>query len=143
MRHVSYSIASLLVLLSLVLAGTSSAARAGQAGSRAAAGGTLTVFAASSLTAAFTTIGAAFDKANNATVKFNFASSDALVTQMAQGAPADVFAVRQSGADDTGHEQRVDCRHAVRVRAQSTRGDRAEATIPPTSTVWPTWGGPA
>jgi len=92
MRRITYSIASLLVLLALVLAGSGGAVRAGQAGSRADAGSTLTVFAASSLTEAFTTIGAAFDKANNATVTFNFASSDTLVTQMAQGAPADVFA---------------------------------------------------
>ncbi|HVC83367.1 MAG TPA: molybdate ABC transporter substrate-binding protein [Chloroflexota bacterium] len=54
--------------------------------------GSLTVFAAASLTEAFTTIGAAFDKANKATTRFNFGGSDTLVTQLAQGAPADVFA---------------------------------------------------
>ncbi|MGH2346082.1 MAG: molybdate ABC transporter substrate-binding protein, partial [Chloroflexota bacterium] len=54
--------------------------------------GSLTVFAAASLTEAFTTIGNAFGKANHVSVKFNFGGSDTLVTQLAQGAPADVFA---------------------------------------------------
>jgi molybdate transport system substrate-binding protein len=80
------------VLLGLVLSGLGSATRAAHSSNRAKDNGTLTVFAAASLTEAFTIIGAAFGKANNVTVKFNFAGSDALVTQMAQGAPADVFA---------------------------------------------------
>jgi molybdate transport system substrate-binding protein len=54
---------------------------------------TLTVFAASSLTDAFTEIGAAFEAANPGTdVAFNFGSSSTLATQLAEGAPADVFA---------------------------------------------------
>ena len=53
----------------------------------------LTVFAASSLTNAFTEIGAAFSEANpNVDVVFNFAGSSTLSTQIGQGAPADVFA---------------------------------------------------
>ena len=76
-----------------ILAGPGSAARAGYASSRASDNGTLTVFAAASLTEAFTSLGASFGTANNVSVKFNFAGSDALVTQMAQGAPADVFAL--------------------------------------------------
>jgi molybdate transport system substrate-binding protein len=60
--------------------------------SRAAANSTIIVYAGSSLTGAFTTIAAAFEKQNNVTVKFNFGGSDTLVNQMAQGAPADVFA---------------------------------------------------
>jgi molybdate transport system substrate-binding protein len=56
-------------------------------------GGTLTVFAAASLTESFTAIKATFEKANpGVTVMYNFAGSQALVTQMAQGASADVFA---------------------------------------------------
>jgi molybdate transport system substrate-binding protein len=51
------------------------------------------VFAAASLTAAFTKIGEDFTAANGATkVTFNFAGSQALATQIQQGAPADVFA---------------------------------------------------
>jgi molybdate transport system substrate-binding protein len=58
-----------------------------------AAGGDLTVFAAASLTDAFTEIGEAFELSHpDASVTFNFAASSDLVTQIDQGAPADVFA---------------------------------------------------
>lgn len=51
------------------------------------------VFAAASLTAAFTEIGDAFMAENpDANVTFNFAASSELVTQIGEGAPADVFA---------------------------------------------------
>jgi molybdate transport system substrate-binding protein len=51
------------------------------------------VFAAASLTAAFTKIGQDFTVANGGTrVTFNFAGSQALATQIQQSAPADVFA---------------------------------------------------
>jgi len=53
----------------------------------------LTVSAAASLTAAFTDIGAAFERQNpGVTVTFNFGPSDGLATQIDQGAPVDVFA---------------------------------------------------
>ena len=58
-----------------------------------AVSGEITVFAAASLTAAFTEIGDAFVTEHpDATVTFNFAGSSALVTQIGEGAPADVFA---------------------------------------------------
>jgi len=51
------------------------------------------VFAAASLTAAFNKIGQDFTAANPGTkVTFSFAGSQALATQIQQGAPADVFA---------------------------------------------------
>src|SRR5690606_5972369 len=54
---------------------------------------TLTVFAAASLTDAFAEIGEGFDAANpGVTTTFNFAGSQALRTQIEEGAPADVFA---------------------------------------------------
>jgi molybdate transport system substrate-binding protein len=54
---------------------------------------TLTVFAAASLTNAFGEIGKTFETANQGvTVKFNFGGSQALRTQIEQGAQADVFA---------------------------------------------------
>jgi molybdate transport system substrate-binding protein len=54
---------------------------------------TLTVFAASSLKAAFTKIGQQYQAAHpNVTVNFSFGGSDALAAQINQGAPADVFA---------------------------------------------------
>jgi molybdate transport system substrate-binding protein len=56
-------------------------------------GGQLTVFAASSLTDAFTEIGAAFHAANpDVDVTFSFGGSSDLVAQLAEGAPADVLA---------------------------------------------------
>lgn len=54
---------------------------------------TLVVFAAASLTDAFTEIGKNFEAENpGVTVTFNFAGSQALRTQIEEGAPADVFA---------------------------------------------------
>ncbi|MGY1803340.1 molybdate ABC transporter substrate-binding protein [Blastococcus sp. SYSU D00922] len=55
--------------------------------------GTLTVFAAASLTDVFTELGDRLMAANpDLEVRFNFAGSSALATQLTQGAPADVFA---------------------------------------------------
>ncbi len=55
--------------------------------------GDITVFAAASLTGAFNEIGDAFTTANpDAKVTFSFDASSALVQQISQGAPADVFA---------------------------------------------------
>ena len=57
----------------------------------------LTVSGASSLTAAFTDIGATFEDANpGVTVTFNFGPSDGLATQINEGAPVDVFASASS-----------------------------------------------
>jgi molybdate transport system substrate-binding protein len=55
--------------------------------------GTISVFAAASLTDAFKALGTSFRMAHPAvTVQFNFAGTPTLVTQIEQGAPADVFA---------------------------------------------------
>jgi molybdate transport system substrate-binding protein len=55
--------------------------------------GSITVFAAASLTEAFTTLGQQFESANPAVkVTFSFAASSALAMQITSGAPADVFA---------------------------------------------------
>jgi molybdate transport system substrate-binding protein len=62
-------------------------------GGTAASPGELKVFAAASLTAAFGELGEQFTAADGGTeVTFNFAGSQALATQIQQGAPADVFA---------------------------------------------------
>ena len=54
---------------------------------------TLVIFAAASLTDAFTEIGKRFEAEHpGVTVTFNFAGSQALRTQIEEGAPADVFA---------------------------------------------------
>jgi molybdate transport system substrate-binding protein len=55
--------------------------------------GAVTVFAAASLTDAFTEIGDSFmAESPDVEVVFNFAASSELVTQISEGAPADVFA---------------------------------------------------
>lgn len=55
--------------------------------------GDITVFAAASLTDAFTELGTAFESANqDVTIEFNFGASSALREQILAGAPADVFA---------------------------------------------------
>jgi molybdate transport system substrate-binding protein len=56
-------------------------------------GRTASVFAAASLTDSFKALGAAFQSAHSgSTVQFNFAGTPTLVTQIEQGASADVFA---------------------------------------------------
>jgi molybdate transport system substrate-binding protein len=65
------------------------------AASASAAGvtGSVTVFAAASLTESFNQIGKDFEAANPGTkVTFSFAGSSQLATQINEGAPADVFA---------------------------------------------------
>ena len=67
--------------------------------------GTVTVFAAASLTAAFQEAAEAFQEANpDAEVTLNFAASSALAQQIDEGAPADVFA----SADEANMTKVVD-----------------------------------
>ena len=78
---------ALLAVPVLVLAGC------GSGGSGSDQEKTLNVFAAASLNKTFTDIGKQFETDNpNWKVKFNFAGSSDLVTQLTQGAKADVFA---------------------------------------------------
>lgn len=72
---------------------TASPAPTRNAASFPAEGGELTIFAAASLTDAFTQIGDDLRRTNlELTITFNFAGSQALATQLTEGAPADVFA---------------------------------------------------
>jgi len=83
-------LAAALAAMALVLAGCGGGE---PSGGSAASPGELRVFAAASLTAAFGKLGERFTAANGGTkVTFNFAGSQALATQIQQGAPADVFA---------------------------------------------------
>jgi molybdate transport system substrate-binding protein len=73
---------AILALAALVPAGPAEAAKS-----------ELTVFAAASLTDAFRTIGRDFEaRFPDVTVRFNFAGSQALASQIHHGAPVDVFA---------------------------------------------------
>lgn len=68
---------------------------------------TLTVFAAASLTDAFTEIGDAFSAANpGVEIIFNFGSSSNLAAQLVEGAPADVFASANVQQMDVAREGR-------------------------------------
>jgi molybdate transport system substrate-binding protein len=76
-----------------VACGDDDSGAAGGDGAASALSGSLTVYAAASLTDAFAEIGEAFEAANpGVDVAFNFAGSSALRTQIEEGAPADVFA---------------------------------------------------
>jgi len=93
---------SLTLLLSILLTACGASAAPIPAPAAEAQKRTLTVFAAASLTNAFTEIGAAFDAANSGvTTTFNFAGSQALRTQIEEGAPADVFASASGKEMDT------------------------------------------
>jgi molybdate transport system substrate-binding protein len=77
---------SLVVFLTLVLGACSSEKTSSELR-------TLTVYAAASLTDAFTEMGEAFKASHTGvTIAFNFGGSQNLRTQIEQGAPADVFA---------------------------------------------------
>ena len=68
-------------------------ATAGSTAQASALSGSITVFAAASLTGSFTALGDRFQAAHPGTsVRFNFAASSALAQQITAGAPADVFA---------------------------------------------------
>ncbi|HEX5642778.1 MAG TPA: molybdate ABC transporter substrate-binding protein [Thermoleophilia bacterium] len=82
------AVGTLLAALALVVCACGANADAGGERSRE-----LSVFAAASLTDAFTQLGDRFTAAHpGVTVTFNFAGSNDLVTQLRQGAPADVLA---------------------------------------------------
>ena len=88
-------------MLGVLLAGVLAAAGCGggdspgggAGGSSTPKGGTLNVFAAASLTEAFTKLARAYRSDHPGwTVKLNFAGSDQLAAQIEQGVPADVYA---------------------------------------------------
>jgi molybdate transport system substrate-binding protein len=80
--------------LSAALAGCGSSSSGGSpSASGSSSGGTLTVFAAASLTGSFTTLGKQFEAAHPGTkVTFSFGPSSGLATSIVGGAPGDVFA---------------------------------------------------
>jgi molybdate transport system substrate-binding protein len=96
-RRPTRRLAAVLAAAGLALAGCGGGAGtdAGSGGGGTGGGlsGTVTVFAAASLTESFGALGRRFEAAHpGVTVRFNFAASSALAESIAQGAPADVFA---------------------------------------------------
>lgn len=76
----------------------------------------IVVSAAASLTNAFQSVGKAFEQANpGRKVTFNFAASGALLAQMQQGAPVDVFA--------SADQPTMDKAEAAKLIAEGTRAD--------------------
>lgn len=95
MRFRTRLLASVAVAVALTLVATACGRDNDAASSTdvAAVEGSITVFAAASLTEAFEAVGEAFTAVNpKAEVTFGFDASSALVRQITQGAPADVFA---------------------------------------------------
>lgn len=104
-------VAAVLLLAGGALTGCSSAGAAPSATVSASAtddvSGTVTVFAAASLTKTFTELGKEFEAAHPGTkVTFSFAGSSDLVSQLTAGAPADVFA----SADEANMAKAVDAK---------------------------------
>ncbi len=85
-------VAAALAVAALVLAACGGSDDNTSSGGSSASPAEIKVFAAASLTAAFTKIGEDFTAANGTKVTLNFAGSQALATQIQQAAPADVFA---------------------------------------------------
>ncbi|WP_433162988.1 molybdate ABC transporter substrate-binding protein [Kribbella sp. CA-247076] len=87
------ALATLAAVAVFTLAGCGEDSPAASTGGTTNLSGTVTVFAAASLTGSFTQLGKDFEKAHpGVKVTFNFAGSSALAQQINQGAPADVFA---------------------------------------------------
>jgi molybdate transport system substrate-binding protein len=88
-----FRLAAVLTVAALVLAACGGGDDDSGGGSASGSSNEIKVFAAASLTAAFTKLGEQYTSANGGTrVTFNFAGSQALATQIQQAAPADVFA---------------------------------------------------
>ena len=88
-----FRLAAVLTVAALVLAACGGGDDDSGGGSASGSSNEIKVFAAASLTAAFTKLGEQYSSANDGTkVTFNFAGSQALATQIQQAAPADVFA---------------------------------------------------
>lgn len=121
------SVALILLGGSVAACGTSSGDSGASSSSGADAQRTLTVYAASSLTAAFTDLGKQFEAAHRGvTVRFNFGGSSDLVAQISQGAPADVFA-----SADTRNMAKAVADDAVEGAPVDFASNTLEIAVPP------------
>jgi molybdate transport system substrate-binding protein len=88
---------------------------------------TLTVFAAASLTGAFTDLGTTFDADHpGVKVTFSFGGSSDLVTQIQQGAPADVFA-----SADTKNMDKLTAQSLQAATPENFASNTLEIVTPP------------
>jgi molybdate transport system substrate-binding protein len=87
------AVAAASLLLTACSAGSTTASSSSPSSSSTSAMGSITVFAAASLQKTFTELGKQYEAAHpGTTIEFSFAGSSDLVTQIQNGAPADVFA---------------------------------------------------
>lgn len=112
-RHRPFALLAAFGILAAGLTGCAAPAGTASTSSASADGleGSITVFAAASLTATFTELADAFEAEHpGTTVALNFAGSSDLVTQITEGAPADVFAsadtTNMTKLTDAGLQQR-------------------------------------
>lgn len=111
--------AAIVGLLLAACGGTGSAPPAG------GPSGPINVFAAASLTDAMKAIGPGFQREHPGTsLRFNFAGSTALVTQIVQGAPADVLA----SADQPNMQKAIDA-GATSGTIRSFAGNRLQIVV--------------
>ncbi|TDW64179.1 molybdate transport system substrate-binding protein [Curtobacterium sp. PhB25] len=96
------TVAATALLLTSCSGGGTSASSSSPSASSSSATGSITVFAAASLQKTFTELGKQYETAHpGTTIAFSFAGSSDLVTQIQNGAPADVFA----SADEANMEK--------------------------------------
>lgn len=109
--------------------GTASGTSTTTGTSRATAGptGSITVFAAASLQQTFTRIGKDYERAHpGTTVRFSFAGSSDLVTQIQNGAPADVFA-----SADERNMQELTAAHLIDGSAEPVATNTLQIAVAP------------
>jgi molybdate transport system substrate-binding protein len=106
---------------------------------------TITVSAAASLSKAYTELGKQFEKANpSIRVRFNFASTSSLVSQIQSGAPTDVFAAadvsslnKLQASGNVGKTSKVFARNSMQlvVKRSNPRGISSVADLAKASVV--------
>jgi molybdate transport system substrate-binding protein len=109
--------------------GTPGPAASGSASEVPKPSGTITVFAAASLKATFTKLASDFEAKNPGTkITLNFAGSSDLVTQITQGAPADVFA-----SADTKNMTKLSDAKLIDGTASNFATNVLEIAVPPSN----------
>jgi molybdate transport system substrate-binding protein len=112
-------------LAAVAVAGCSSGSSSSGSGNTSSTG-SITVFAAASLTGSFTQLGKQFEAAHQGdTVKFSFGPSSGLAEQINSGAPADVFA----SAAPANMQQVVSAGNAS--HPQNFAKNKMEVAVPP------------